>query len=180
VADRRCLELVLAIALVGLVLPAGAVASEEPYVEERYVGGASTSNSMPVPEHQTFTVCTDEAKVGGICEEPVPTQTNLVVLVDDDVLDRVPFHWQATDGDGNEDGCPGGHTIGEDTLNLPAECTHIDAAEGCQAFADVDPVPGGEIPLSEGDLVKEGSGLWFHCEAGVIDAENAITIDFGS
>jgi hypothetical protein len=58
--------------------------------------------------------------------------------------------------------------------------TGIDAAEGCTAYADVAPTPGGEQPLAEDHPVKEGTGLWFHCEAGVVDAQNAITIDFGA
>lgn len=55
----------------------------------------------------------------------------------------------------------------------------IDAADGCAAYADVDPVtPGAEAPLAEDRPVKEGTAIWFYCEAGVVDAENAITIDF--
>jgi hypothetical protein len=57
--------------------------------------------------------------------------------------------------------------------------TGIDAADGCQAYADVDPaLPGAEAPLSEGQPAKEGTAVWFYCEAGVVDAQNAITIDF--
>lgn len=58
--------------------------------------------------------------------------------------------------------------------------TAIDAADGCAAFADASPAPGGQQALAEGDLVKQGTAIWFYCEAGVTDAANAITIDFGS
>lgn len=57
--------------------------------------------------------------------------------------------------------------------------TAIDAADGCSAYADVDPAtPGAEAPLAEDQPVKEGTAIWFYCEAGIVDAENAITIDF--
>lgn len=57
--------------------------------------------------------------------------------------------------------------------------TSIEAADGCGAYADVDPdLPGAEAPLEEGQPVKDGAAIWFYCEAGVLDAANAITIDF--
>lgn len=57
----------------------------------------------------------------------------------------------------------------------------IDTADGCAAYADVDPTtPGAEMELEPGMPVKKGTGLWAYCEAGVMQAENAVTIDFGS
>jgi hypothetical protein len=67
--------------------------------------------------------------------------------------------------------------------NLPDTgiVTAIDAADGCGAYADVNPdLPGAEAPLEEGQPAKEGTAIWFYCEAGVVDASNAITIDFGA
>lgn len=146
-AARRTRALGLAIILVtvGLVGMAGTAAADDDVVtHQRYVAGTSTPQNLPV-QHRTH-ACTGEVNVGGICDEPVPTETNLVILVDDSVLGRIPFHWQSTNADGEVGDCPGGHSVGETTLNVPPDCAHVDVYTGA-------PATEGTITIKEDEVV---------------------------
>jgi hypothetical protein len=140
------LGLTIALLGVGLVATAGtAVAGGDDVVtQQEYVAGLSTRQDLPV--QQWTNACTDEANVGGLCEEPVPTETNLVVLVDDRALDRVPFHWQALNADGEMANCPHGHSVGEDPLSLPPGCPNVDVYVNA-------PATQGQITIKHGDVV---------------------------
>lgn len=140
------LSLTIALLTVGLAATAGTAAagSEDPIVQEDYIAATSTAQNMPV-QHQ-MSACASDVNVGGLCEEPVPTETNLVVLVDDAALGRVPFHWQGVTADGETDPCPHGHSLGEDTMVLPPGCPTVDVYIGAPATT-------GTITIKEGGFV---------------------------
>lgn len=143
----RVLGLTIALLAVGLGATAATASAQNDdttVTHQRYVGALSTPQNLPV-QHK-MAVCGPGANVGGLCDEPVPTETNLAIRVHDTVLGGIPFHWQSTDADGEAGECPGGHSVSHATLNVPPGCGFVDVYVGAPATV-------GTITIEEADAV---------------------------